>query len=272
VTSSGFTLNSGVGRKSNDFGSHKPLKIRDKINSNKVIINNGAANKFKRNEDESHESANEDSTEIYFSDEVYYYDDDEDDEDYDEDSDEYEKDVETDDNDVSEYVYDYVNDNGIADENHNGNKHEAELVRVTRKYVFEPSASKTTQKYYDVTNHKDKDTSEYRITNYVYDKVNNRGNNENDLNDDDKQYGERETHEDWPSLEVNNGVTAVADYVVDSAHGVPSSAQYGTPRCLFGWYLDANGVCAPPRNKCKPGLVYNKAGDCVGPDTGYWYK
>jgi hypothetical protein len=53
VASSSFTLKSGVGRKSNDFGSHKSLKIPDKTNFNKVINNNEMANKYKVNEHDS---------------------------------------------------------------------------------------------------------------------------------------------------------------------------------------------------------------------------
>lgn len=254
VTISGFTIKSGVDRKSNDFGSN----VRDKINSNKVINNNEAVSKFKRNEDKSHESANSDSSEIYFSDQDYYYDDDYNDDEFNNNDNTFDKgekggdeneegnDDDIDD-DVSKYAYDYTNDDEISDENHNENKHESELVRVIRKYVYEPSVVKTTHEYYDDSNDKEK-----------Y----------------DKQYGagpddsEGKTHEDWPLLEDDNGVVVV----VDSAQGVRSREQHGNQRCFFGWYLNANGICAPPRNKCEPGLVHNNAGECVGPDNGYWYK
>jgi hypothetical protein len=239
----GFTLNYGDDRKSNDLSSVKSLKIRDKIKSNEVVNNNEADNKFKTAEDEGHESDDEDSDGFYFSDE-------------DEDSDGYEKDDDTDDNAVPEYLYYYVDDNGIADENHNGNKHETELETVTTKYGFEPSVGKTTPKNYEDSSNKRKDASEHRIINYVYGKFNNRGNDENDLNND-IQYvdgsdnNERTAEEEWPSLADDSGVRAVAGYVVE-----PGRERYGNPRCLIG-------MCAPPRNKCEPGLVRNKAGDCV---------
>jgi hypothetical protein len=291
VASSSFTLKSGVGRKSNDFGSHKSLKIPDKTNFNEVINNSDIANKSERNENGSNESSNGDSGEIYFSDLIYYYDDDEyDDKDGeneefnnrddtfgngDKDTDENgDEDDETVDDDMPDYAYNYTNDrNGIPDQNHTVNKSEAELLRVTRKYVFEPSKINS-----DDINYKDKNDSENRVASYVYYRVQNLDNDKNDPDDDYKQYGGgvddgvKKARDAWPSLEQDNGVTAVVDYVVDYVHVLPSSEQYGKSRCLFGWHLDAKGICAPPGNKCKPGLVHNTAGDCVRPDRGYWYK
>lgn len=66
--------------------------------------------------------------------------------------------------------------------------------------------------------------------------------------------------------------TAVADYVVDYVQSASSHEKNGNTRCMFGWRLDANGVCAPHRRECEPGLVRKAEGNSVGPDTGYWYK
>jgi hypothetical protein len=75
----------------------------------------------------------------------------------------------------------------------------------------------------------------------------------------------------WSILD-KNGAKYVAENIVEYAQSASGSNQNVKARCFFGWRLDANGACAPPRNECEPGLVRSEAGECVGPDESYWYK
>jgi hypothetical protein len=293
LISDGFNLNSNVHRKSNDLLSDKPSSVTkfDKslvnINPNKVINNNEIANKFKRNEDANKESTKEDSEKVYTVDEDGDGEDDEDEEVYGEDendkdnddSAEYEADdnndydeYEYDDFNDDEYEYDDFNDGEIGNEGNDGSTSETELLRATRGYVFESSEGRTKPvPRYDDTNYNannDDNDRDNRIL-YSYDKVKNQDNDK----DDDRNDSEMNIHEeDWPTLEGDNGARAVADYVVDYVQSASNNEEDGNPRCFFGWRLDANGVCAPPRRECEPGFVRNAEGNCVGPDTGYWYK
>jgi hypothetical protein len=297
VTSDGFSLNSDIHRKSNDTvpdTSSNLMKFDEnlvKINSNRIINNNEIANKLKRNEEENDEFTKGDSEEDYYYDEDGDDDDDDDDEDdggevVDEEGDndkgnevraeEEVYDNNDEDEDESEYVYDQIKDKDIRSEENNGIKYEAELLRVSRGSVFESSKDRTKPiPRYDDTNYNtnNDDNDRDNKSDYSYNKVKYQDSDTADDRSDDDDDSESNTHEEvWPKLEDDNGVRAVVDYVVDNVKSSSSHEEDGKPRCFFGWRLDANGVCAPPRRECEPGLVRNTEGNCVGPDTGYWYK
>jgi hypothetical protein len=280
LITNGFSLNSVIHRKSNDIVPDTPSDLmkfdenRVKIHSSRMINNNEIANKLKRSEEENDEFTEEDSEEVYY----YDVDDDEDEvvdkeddngkgnEDHAEDH------YNDEDKDESEYVYHQLNIKDIPSEENNGIKYETKLLRVTRRYVFE--SSKDTTKPIPTHNN-----TNYNIKNDDNDRDNKSYNNfkyqdsdiEDDRNDDD--VSERNTREKiWPTLGDDKGVTAVADYIVDYVQSASSHEEDGKSKCLFGWRLDANGVCAPPGRECDPGLVRNAEGNCIGPHTGYWYK
>jgi hypothetical protein len=266
LTSDGFSLNSHVYLKSNDIVPETSSNLA-KINSDRIINNNEIANKLERYEEETK------STEQAF-DEYYYYDDDEDevvDEEDDNDKDNEDRaedEVNYNEDKDEEVVYDDFNDKDYRNEGNNEMKYETELLKVTRGYAFESSGGSTKLTPRRDTNYNIKidDNDRRDERGYSYNEVTYQG---NDTDDD----SERNTHEeDWPALEDDNGGRAVADYVVDSVQSASSHEKDGKGRCFFGWHLDDNGVCGPPRRDCEPGLVRNAEGNCVGPDTGFWYK
>jgi hypothetical protein len=290
-----------------------------KIDPNKVIDNNEVSNKLKRNEDVSYDSTNEDSVEVHYNDYVYYdedYDDDDDDDDNgggggggggddgdddddghvsDGDGDGESDDKENDGNeqvngkendndenhDVSKYLYDYVDDNGIANEDNNGSKFEKVLLRVPRLYVFESSDDRNKQRFYYMNDNANRGNDHEK--NYAHDEIINQDNddvNKEDHDDNDaKHFGVydgdsvRNAHEeDRTTSESEKGTEVVADRVMDSIQRASNIQQDGRPKCSFGWRPDANGLCAPSRSLCEPGFVRNKAGNCVMSDRGHWYK
>jgi hypothetical protein len=245
-----------------------------KISSNQFIDNNGIANNLKKNE----KLPQKNSEEVY-----YYYEDDNGDvdnegEETDEEGEnfkvsEYHTEDELDDSnnedgdDVSESMHDRLDNKDIRIEENIGSKDEAELLRVTRGHEFESSEdiTKPTAKF-DVTNYNDANDGNNRIG-YNYDNVKN-----HDDDNDDHSDGHNDSEEHRPTLEEDNGARAVVDYVVDSIRSASSDEGGAKRRCLFGWRLDANGVCAPLRRQCEPGFFRNEEGNCVAPETGYWYK
>jgi hypothetical protein len=286
LTSDGFSLNSHIYLKSNDIvpdTSSNLVKFDKnlvKINSNKIINNNEIDNKSERNEDEN-KSTEEDSDELYYydedgngddQDEVVDEEDDNDKDNEDRAEDEVDDNKDKNEDNMSEYVYDYFKKKDINSEENN----ERQLMRVTRGHVFESSEDRTEliPRYNDTNNNNNNnDTGRDNQRAYSYNKVKYQDNNNEDDRSDSDDDSERNTHdEDWPVLEDDNGARAVADYVVDYVQSTSNHEKDGNSRCLFGWRLDVNGVCAPRRRECEQGLVRNEEGNCVGPDAGYWYK
>jgi hypothetical protein len=230
-----------------------------KISSNQFVDNNGVANNLKTNEEGNKESMRNDSDDVHH----YYEDDNNEGEEADEEDEnfkvnEYRSEDELDDSnnddgdDMSEFVHDRLGNKDARSGENVGSEHETELLRVTRGHAFEYSgnSTKTTTKFDDNNN---------RIS-YNYDDVK----NHDDDNDD---------HSDgWSTREEDNGVREVADYIVDYIRNSSGDEGGGKRRCLFGWRLDANGVCAPRRRQCEPGFLRNEEGNCVAPEEGYWYK
>jgi hypothetical protein len=282
LTSDGSNLNSDVDSESSDIVSDSSSNLTKfdknhvKLSSNQFIGNNGIANILKRSEEGNKELPQKDSEEVY-----YYYEDDNGDvdnegEEIDEEGENFKvseyrtedklEDSNNEDN-VSESMQDRLDNKDIRTEENIGSKDEAELLRVTRGHEFDSSEDRTKPAAkFDDTNYNDAKDGNNRIS-YNYDDVK----NHNDDNDDYSD-GYNDSEEHRPTLQEDNGARAVADYVVDSIRSASSDEGGAKRRCLFGWRLDANGVCTPLRSQCEPGFFRNEEGNCVAPETGYWYK
>jgi hypothetical protein len=281
---SGFVRTSGVDRKSNDFGLHTVSNrkkfdgILSKMNPRKNIDSNDITTTFKGNKEESNESTNEDSKETYVTDGFYDYDHDECGEkngdegvnkedksnESDENGDENEVDANNNKNedcgtndkqdDVSRYWYDYMSDSGSANGYNIDSKSEKKPLSMAGKYASNYWENRNASKGEEDTNDNgtNKQNSDSRHRKYsVYHDVNNQDSDNERGNDRNLGGNGSEMNKDkiW-SISDKNGAKYVADYIVEYAESASGSNQNGKARCFFGWRLDANGVCAPPRKEC----------------------